>query len=79
MRFMIRRYRPDAAEATMAVFRRPATGIASRDYNSEQIRAWAGHTGTPGQWNERRITVHTWVAETAKYPIEDPIRESSET
>lgn len=74
---MIRGYRPDDAETTMAVFRRAVTDTASRDYNSEQVHAWAGHTGTLRQWNERRMAVHTWVAEVAEYPFGDPLRESS--
>ncbi|WP_236023493.1 GNAT family N-acetyltransferase [Bifidobacterium miconis] len=61
----IRAYRSEDAAATMDVFRRAVTGTASRDYDDEQIRAWAGHTGTPAQWDARRSAVHTWVAETA--------------
>lgn len=74
---MIRGYRPDDAETTMAVFRRAVTDTASRDYNSEQVHTWAGHTGTPGQWNERRMAVRTWVAEVAEYPFESSTREAS--
>nr|WP_204314783.1 GNAT family N-acetyltransferase [Bifidobacterium aerophilum] len=48
----------------MDVFRRSVTGIASHDYDDEQIRVWAGNTGTPTQWDMRRSAVHTWVAET---------------
>lgn len=60
----------------MTVFRWSVTGLASRDYSSEQIRAWAGHAGTPRQWNERRMAVHTWVAEVAECPTEGLSRKS---
>ncbi|MBT1161295.1 GNAT family N-acetyltransferase [Bifidobacterium sp. SO1] len=49
----------------MDVFRRAVTETASRDYDDEQVRAWAGNTGTSTQWDARRSAVHTWVAETA--------------
>ncbi|WP_236036803.1 MULTISPECIES: GNAT family N-acetyltransferase [Bifidobacterium] len=60
----IRAYRPDDAAATMDVFRRAVTETASRDYDDEQVRTWAGNTGTSTQWDARRSAVHTWVAET---------------
>ncbi|MCH9276718.1 GNAT family N-acetyltransferase [Bifidobacterium amazonense] len=63
MSVTIREYRPDDAAATMRVFRRAVAGIASRDYDDEQIRVWSDHTGTPAAWNGRRMAAHTWVAE----------------
>ncbi|KAB8287465.1 GCN5-related N-acetyltransferase [Bifidobacterium ramosum] len=63
----IRAYRSDDAAATMDVFRRAVTETSSCDYDDEQVRTWAGNTGTPTQWNTRRSAARTWVAETADH------------
>ena len=63
MGIMIREYRCADAAVTMAVFQRSITGLASRDYDDRQVRAWAAHTGSAGEWNSRRMAAHTWVAE----------------
>ncbi|KAA8830795.1 GNAT family N-acetyltransferase [Bifidobacterium tissieri] len=63
MGITIREYRHTDETATMAVFRRSITGLASRDYDDKQVRVWAAHTGSAGEWNNRRMAVHTWIAE----------------
>lgn len=65
-RFIIRDYLPSDAVATMGVFRRAVVVTASHDYDSQQIRAWAGHTGTQQQWNAKRLVAHTRVAQVAQ-------------
>ncbi|PJM72868.1 hypothetical protein CS006_06310 [Bifidobacterium primatium] len=62
MRFLIRRYRSGDAAATLAVFRKSIAGLASHDYDTKQIRVWAGHTGTIWQWDRQRSSTPTWVA-----------------
>ncbi|NMM99564.1 acetyltransferase, GNAT family [Bifidobacterium sp. DSM 109958] len=62
MRFLIRKYRSDDAAATLAAFRRSVVGLASHDYDPEQIRTWAGQAGDLRQWDERRSSADTWVA-----------------
>lgn len=62
MRFLIRKYQSDDASATLAVFRRSVTGLASRDYSPEQIRTWSGRAGDLRQWDARRSAADTWVA-----------------
>ena len=67
MEFIVREYRPADAAATMRAFRRAVVGSASHDYDAVQTRAWAGHAGSPSEWNARRMAAHTWVA----VPVED--------
>ncbi|KAB8293540.1 acetyltransferase, GNAT family [Bifidobacterium avesanii] len=65
MGFLIRRYRSADAAATMAVFRRSVIGLASRDYDPEQVRVWADRAGDVRRWDRRRSAVDTWVAVSA--------------
>lgn len=62
MQIIIREYRPSDATATMQVFRRAILETASRDYDAEQTRTWAGRVGSAAGWNIRRMAAHTWVA-----------------
>ncbi|MBT1179658.1 GNAT family N-acetyltransferase [Bifidobacterium vespertilionis] len=58
----VRPYRPADAAATIVVFRDAVAHLAAADYSAEQIKAWAGRTGTIERWNARRTAAHTWVA-----------------
>ena len=66
MGFIVREYRPSDA-ATMRTFRRAILVSASRDYDALQTRVWADRTGSPAEWDARRMVAHTWVA----VPVED--------
>ena len=67
MGFIVREYRPSDAAATMRTFRRAILVSASRDYDALQTRVWADRTGSPAEWDTRRMVAHTWVA----VPVED--------
>lgn len=59
----LRPYRDDDAAATLDVFRRAITLLASRDYTAEQVAAWASPDIDPAVWAERRAASRTRVAE----------------
>ena len=57
----LRRYAPTDATATLRCFERAVRGTASRDYDAQQIEAWAAVDADT--WGNRRASVETWVAE----------------
>ncbi|WP_213003796.1 GNAT family N-acetyltransferase [Winogradskya consettensis] len=59
---VIRRYATADAADTLRVFRAAVHGIASRDYTSEQIEAWAPPSLDEARWQERRSAANTYVA-----------------
>lgn len=59
---LIRDYGGLDAEATLDVFRRAIRVMASRDYSSEQIAAWAPGDTNITRWAARRAAAHTVVA-----------------
>ncbi|AWB89135.1 GNAT family N-acetyltransferase [Salinibacterium hongtaonis] len=58
-----RAYTPDDAAATLGIFLRAITEIASADYTALQIRAWAGPTRRSlASWHDARAAAATLVA-----------------
>jgi putative acetyltransferase len=59
----IRRYRPGEAAALLAVFYSAIHIIASRDYTTEQINAWAPPNLDPTRWEKKVRAINPFVAE----------------
>lgn len=60
---ILRPYRESDAGETLDVFRRAIRTTASRDYDAEQVAAWASDDIDPVRWATRRRTSRTHVAE----------------
>lgn len=58
-----RRYRPEEAAATLAIFREAVRQTAAIDYSDTQVRTWAPDVIDASAWAERRAAIPTWVAE----------------
>ena len=60
MQPVIRRYDAADLDAVIGVFLRSVREVASRDYDAEQIAAWA--QADRDVWSRRRLERPTWVA-----------------
>ncbi len=60
---VIRRYLAGDAQATLDVFYRAIRVTASRDYDPDQLAAWASPDIDPTDWATYRKEAETWVAE----------------
>lgn len=65
----LRPFRPDDAPALLALFRDTIRRINSRDYDADQIRAWASDEIDPNIWADRFTGRFVRVAETDDRPI----------
>ena len=59
----LRRYRPEEAAATLAVFRAAVRTTALADYSPLQVQAWAPDLIDATAWAERCAAIATWVAD----------------
>jgi putative acetyltransferase len=59
---IVRTYEPEDAEPTWDAYFRAVRDTASKDYSPAQVAAWAPETVDLTEWNERRLTAHTFVA-----------------
>jgi len=59
----IRRFVDDDAPATLEIFSRAVHETASRDYDPDQLEAWAPDDLDPIEWAQRRAAASTWIAE----------------
>jgi len=57
----IRNYVPEDVDATIEIFLRAIREVASKDYNPEQIHAWA-QVEDAAAWARARASRPTWVA-----------------
>lgn len=60
---ILRPYVTGDALATLVLFTRSVREIARRDYSLEQVMAWAPDTSEVVQWNARRQSTATIIAE----------------
>jgi putative acetyltransferase len=65
----LRTYRPDDAPALLTLFRDTIRRVNSRDYNPDQIRAWASDDIDPEAWAGRFAGYFVAVAEEAGRPV----------
>ena len=65
----LRPYRPDDSPALLALFRDTVRRVNTRDYSSEQIRAWASEEIDTSQWTARFEGRFVVVAEEAHQPV----------
>ena len=59
----LRRYSTHDAAATLQCFHRAVHQTASRDYDQRQVASWAPGDLDLDEWDRRRASVETWVAE----------------
>jgi putative acetyltransferase len=67
--FTLRPYRPDDAPALLTLFRDTVRRVNCRDYNPEQVRAWASDDIDPARWASRFTGRFVPVAEADGRPI----------
>src|SRR5437588_8737 len=67
--FSLRAYQPADPPALLALFRDTIRHINSRDYDADQIRAWASDDIDPAHWAERFRGRFVPVAETDGRPV----------
>ena len=60
---LIRPYKASDVSSLVSLFRASVRGIAARDYDLSQIRAWAPDTIDELKFGHRRESKATWVAE----------------
>jgi putative acetyltransferase len=60
---LIRPYKASDVSSLVSLFRASVRGIAARDYDPSQIRAWAPDTIDKEKFGHRRESKATWVAE----------------
>jgi putative acetyltransferase len=60
---LIRPYKASDVASVISLFRRSVRGIAARDYDRLQIRAWAPDIIDEEKFGHRRESKATWVAE----------------
>jgi putative acetyltransferase len=65
----LRAYRPDDADALLALFRDTIRRVNARDYSEDQIRAWASDDIDPDAWAGRFAGRFVVVAEEAARPV----------
>ncbi|HEX8198940.1 MAG TPA: GNAT family N-acetyltransferase [Isosphaeraceae bacterium] len=65
----LRPYQPDDAPVLLALFRDSIRRISSRDYEPQQIRAWASDNIDPASWSGRFAGRFAVVAEEAGRPV----------
>jgi putative acetyltransferase len=65
----LRAYRPDDAPVLLALFRDTIRRVNSRDYNHDQIRAWASDDMDPISWAARFGGRFVAVAEAEGRPV----------
>lgn len=65
----LRTYKPDDAPALLTLFRDTIRRINARDYNPDQIRAWASDDIDPQVWASRFAGRFAAVAEEAGRPV----------
>lgn len=63
---IVRAYELGDAEPTWVAYFRAVRETAVKDCSPSQVAAWAPEMIDLGAWNERRLTVHTYVATTEK-------------
>ena len=56
----VRHYEPHDSEVTIEIFLRAVREIASKDYNQEQVQAWA-QVNDPAAWARKRGSRPTWI------------------
>lgn len=64
MALNIRSYLPADIDALIDLFRASIREVASQDYTSDQILAWAPDSMDRTEWLQKRASRSTWVAET---------------
>ncbi|MGK9232221.1 GNAT family N-acetyltransferase [Inquilinus limosus] len=67
MTLSIRSYRPGDLDALIAIFLGAIREVASKDYDADQIAAWA--QANRDAWAARRSSRPTWVAEIDRTPV----------
>ncbi|MBB6094240.1 putative acetyltransferase [Povalibacter uvarum] len=65
----IRPYRETDTEALALLFTRAVHGLAGRDYDERQLKAWAPQPPDLDFWGTRLTTVRTLVAEENSEPV----------
>ena len=65
----LRAHRPDDAPVLLALFRDTIRRVNARDYNSDQIRAWASDDIDPASWAARFDGRFVAVAEAEGRPV----------
>lgn len=64
----LRPYRPEDARALLALFRDTIRRVSSRDYDADQVRAWASDDIDPAAWARRFEGRFVVVAELESSP-----------
>jgi putative acetyltransferase len=63
LKILIRRYKASDVSSLVSLFRASVRGMAARDYDPSQIRAWAPDIMDEEKFGRRRESKATWVAE----------------
>lgn len=59
---IVRRYRPEEAEAIALLFRNTVRNVNAGDYSPEQVGAWAAGAGDRDVWRQRLLRTRPFVA-----------------
>lgn len=68
--FSLTRYRPADLDAALALFARSVHGLAARDYDAQQLAAWAPANPDRQAWAKRFASGDTLLAWTAATPVD---------
>ncbi|CAN5371204.1 GNAT family N-acetyltransferase [soil metagenome] len=61
----IRPYHPEDIQAVYQLFYHSVHEVAKKDYNAQQLAAWAKPQRNPQRWDVELLEQRVWVAETA--------------